>query len=414
MALLRSAAHGFAPEKSIATNAMGHTRCRWLLNVDLKDFFPTIHFGRVRGMLTGKPYKLGERAATAIAQLCCHKQKLPQGAPTSPVISNMICARLDGELQRLAESLACNYTRYADDLTFSTNKRDFPNDLATPIGEGTRAAIGSALRQVIEANGFQANPEKVRLQSRWTRQEVTGLIVNTRPNVRRAFVSQIRAMLHAWEKHGYEAAQREFLERYDDKHRPKEVSVRVYEKVVRGKLAFLKQVRGSDDNRYLSFRRQLGRLLGNIDAASEHEEQMDYDVFICHASEDKPGVVRPLAQAFRSAGISVWVDEDNIGWGDSITKEINDGLSRSTFVVLVLSDSFMKKKWPSKEMNSVLSKEITSGVTRALPLIVGDSNHKELVLSAYPLLADKAYKEWSPSDVGTIVSMLKVMLARST
>ncbi|MBL8760934.1 MAG: TIR domain-containing protein [Phycisphaerae bacterium] len=408
----RSVAHGFSPGKSIVTNAAAHARCRWVFNADLKEFFPTINFGRVRGMLMGKPYRVGERAATAIAQLCCHKRLLPQGAPTSPVISNMVCARLDGELRRLAEHYGCNYTRYADDITFSTNKKTFPEELATLIGEGTKAAVGSALSRVIESNGFQVNPDKVRLQGKRTRQEVTGLVVNRRPNVRRAFVRQIRAMLHAWERYGYDAAQKEFLDKYDSKHRPDGASGRTYERVIRGKLAFLKQVRGKDDNRYLAMRRRLRRLLGEVDAGVGRGVEMEYDVFICHASEEKTTVVVPLAKALNDAGIRVWLDEEKIGWGDSVTKEINDGLAKSKFVVVVLSAAFMKKKWPAKEMNAVLNKEIASDITCALPLIVGDSSDKKIILETYPLLADKHYKEWSPSDIGTIVGALKAMLSR--
>lgn len=408
----RSAAHGFTPGKSIVTNAATHTRCRWVLNVDLKEFFPTIHFGRVRGMLMGKPYRLGERAATAIAHLCCHRKQLPQGAPTSPVISNMVCARLDGELRRLAEVHGCRYTRYADDLTLSTNKKEFPSELATLIGEGTKAAVGSALRQVIESNGFQINPEKVRLQDRLTRQEVTGLVVNRRPNVRRAFVSQIRAMLHAWERHGYEAAQDEFLQKYDSKHRPEGPSDRIYERVIRGKLAFLKQVRGEDDNRYFAMRRRLSLLLGEVDVSAAGGVEMEHDVFICHASEEKATVVTPLAKALTAAGVRVWLDDEKIAWGDSVTKEINDGLAKSKFVIVVLSAAFMRKSWPVKEMNAVLNREIKSGVTCALPLIVGDSAEKRIILERYPLIAEKHFKEWSPADVGTIVSAIKAMLAK--
>lgn len=359
-----------------------------------------------------KPYKVGERAATAIAQICCHKKRLPQGAPTSPVISNMMCAKLDGDLKRLAAMHRCKYSRYADDLTFSTIKPTFPSDLAVPLEEGTGARIGPVLHKAIASNGFDVNPEKVRLQSRSHRQVVTGLTVNKRPNVPRAFVSQIRAMLHAWQKHGYEAAQSEFLAKYDQKHRPKQVSARVFERVVRGKLEFLRQVRGEDDNRYRRLRKRFGVLIGEVAATAQRGEIMDYDVFICHASEDKAAVVDPLGKALGNADIRVWLDASQIGWGDSIITLINDGLSRSRFVILVLSASFIKKNWPVKEMAAVLSKEITSGVTCALPLLVGDAAVKEQILSKYPLLADKHYLEWSKSDLGSIVSTLKARLQR--
>lgn len=410
----RTAAHGFSPGKSIVTNAREHSRNRWVLNVDLEDFFPSIHFGRVRGMLMASPYNVGERAATAIAQLCCHAKRLPQGAPTSPVLSNMICTRLDGEMRRLAKSLGCKYTRYADDLTFSTNKRVFPSELAIPSIDESPDVVGHALLNAIKTNGFKINAEKVRLQRNTTRQEVTGLVVNRRPNVRRSFLNQLRSMLHAWEHYGFDAAQSEFLAKYDSKHRPKDTSDRVYERVIRGKLAFLKQVRGGNDARYITLRRRLDVLTGDIKDTACEELEMEYDVFICHASEDKSSVADPLTRALVNADVRVWIDSERIRWGDSITNEINNGLSKSKFVILILSPRFMKKRWPVKEMNSILSIEISTGVTRALPLLVGNAAQRKSILNAYPLLADKRHEEWSASDTGAIVSAIKSLLARTS
>lgn len=409
----RSSSHGFIQNKNIITNATVHTRRRWVLNIDLENFFPTIHFGRVRGMLMANPYNIGERAATTISQLCCHNKTLPQGAPTSPIISNMICSRLDAELRRFAKLHNCKYTRYADDITFSTNAIQFPKDLIQFNKEISEYELGLPFREIIVKNGFVPNDQKTRLQHRSTRQEVTGLTANRRPNVRRAYTSQIRAMLHAWAKYGYEAAQGEFLSKYDTKHRPCGVSDRVFEKVIWGKLAFLRQVRGSENSEYLSLKHQYNALTGKTETIAFRKNTMQYDVFICHASEDKSKVVEPLSKALQDANIRVWIDEDVIGWGDSVTREINDGLARSKFVILVLSKSFLVKKWPVKEMNAILNKEIISGTTCALPLIVGNKKTKESILAAYPLLIDKHYKEWSPADVGSIVSAIKARLTAS-
>ncbi len=101
---------GFVVGRSIMTNASPHVRPRWLLNIDLESFFPSIHFGRVRGMLMARPYLAGPGAASVIARICCHGDRLPQGACTSPIIANMICARLDGQLLQLARQLDCMYT----------------------------------------------------------------------------------------------------------------------------------------------------------------------------------------------------------------------------------------------------------------------------------------------------------------
>jgi len=117
----KSTVHGFMPGRSIVTNAKDHAGRRYVLNVDLEDFFPSINFGRVYGMFKGIPYKKNSQIASLLAAICCFDNKLPQGAPTSPIVSNMICAKMDSQLRRMAQRYRCTYTRYGDDITFSTN-----------------------------------------------------------------------------------------------------------------------------------------------------------------------------------------------------------------------------------------------------------------------------------------------------
>ena len=188
--------HSYIYGHSVVSNARRHVSKKWVLNVDLSNFFPTISFQRIRGMFISRPYLLGEGAATVLAQLCCCDGFLPQGAPTSPIISNMICAKLDGELGRLAQRCKCLYTRYADDLTFSTNEVAFPESLARKE-DGGRTVIGDELARVISENWFIVNENKIRLRAYDTRQEATGLTVNEKVNVRRRYVRQVRAMLHS-------------------------------------------------------------------------------------------------------------------------------------------------------------------------------------------------------------------------
>jgi RNA-directed DNA polymerase len=118
----KPAVHGFTLDKSIVTNAKEHSRRKYVLNVDIKDFFPSINFGRVRGLFMAWPYNLNDSVATVLAQICCYNNELPQGAPTSPIISNMICAKMDSQLQGLAKKHQCFFTRYADDITFSIHQ----------------------------------------------------------------------------------------------------------------------------------------------------------------------------------------------------------------------------------------------------------------------------------------------------
>lgn len=245
----RPSAHGFLPDRSVVTNAREHCRCTHVLNIDIENFFGSINFGRVRGLLLGPPYRLGADAATVIAQLCCHNNQLPTGAPSSPILANMICAKLDGEMQRLAARYRCTYTRYADDISISCTAQRFPDALAVrPPGQAPSSTqLGPALAHILGANGFTANPKKTRLQSQSERQEVTGLLVNRDPNVPREYVRQIRAMLHAWRKFGLAAAESEHLGKYRRKHREPGRGDPPFARILKGKLDYLSMVRGKDD-----------------------------------------------------------------------------------------------------------------------------------------------------------------------
>jgi len=254
--------HGFAIEKSIVTNAKQHLRQRYVLNLDLKDFFPSINFGRVRGLLMAPPYSCVEEVATVLAQICCHDNQLPQGAPTSPIISNMICAKLDSQLQRLAKKYQCIYTRYADDITFSTSKSRFPPHLIWFSKEAEKSVLGDELKNIIEGNGFLVNESKVRLQTRYKRQEVTGIIVNEKLNIKRKYIRQIRAVLHAWEKYGLSNVEAEFWKQ-DKKHRF-QVNQDSFRNIIRGRIEFVGAVRGKDDKIYLNFLRWLKKLAPDL------------------------------------------------------------------------------------------------------------------------------------------------------
>ncbi|MEP6619997.1 MAG: reverse transcriptase domain-containing protein [bacterium] len=238
------AVHGFALGRNVKTNARLHTNREWVLNVDLKDFFPSINFGRVRAMFLKWPYGLPKDVATMLAQICCNDGHLPQGAPTSPIVANMICARMDSQLRQVAERYRCTYSRYADDITISHPLRRFPEPLAILPGHGI-SRVGRLLGKVLADNGFEVNEKKVRLQHRSTRQEVTGLVVNDVINVRREFVRQIRSMLHAWECYGVDSAQAHFQRTYV-KHRKPGREPPAFRDVLRGKLRYLVQIKGRD------------------------------------------------------------------------------------------------------------------------------------------------------------------------
>lgn len=387
------AAQGFIKERSILSNAKLHVGQRLVLNIDLEDFFPTINFGRVRGLFIAAPFKLGPAAASVFAQLCTYRNGLPQGAPTSPALSNFIAADLDRRLARLARESNVRYTRYADDITFSSNQPTLPQTLivSTHAEGGPGVQLAEPLERAITASGFSVNAKKVRLQTRHQRQSVTGLQVNSKANVSRKRVRHVRAMLHAWEKFGlYPAARDHFLKHRGMLRMPKDPA-RAFRNVVYGQLAFIKMVRGTEDPVFLNFAAKLIKLDPN---PSRFVRQMvfgadDYDVFISHASEDKEAIARPVFAACAKLGMKAFLDEAHIGWGQSFTHKINTALGSARTVLAIVSSVSVTKEWPVTEVNTALSLEV-SGQKKVVPLLVGKPD-----LSRLPLIQGKDAMSWN-------------------
>ncbi len=217
---VHGAAHGFLAARSIVTNARVHAGAHVLLKVDVKDFFPTVTWRRVKGLYRKAGYP--EQVATLLALLATEapreavqfrgktlyvasgERALPQGAPTSPAITNAICLRMDRRLSGLARVFGFRYTRYADDLTFSW--RPSPD---APEGTHPKAPVGAMLRgigQILRAEGFALHPTKTEVLRRGNRQEVTGLVVNEAPDgvaearVPREVRRRLRAAIHNRER----------------------------------------------------------------------------------------------------------------------------------------------------------------------------------------------------------------------
>ena len=202
-------AHGFCLNKSIVSNAQPHVGSDIVINFDLKDFFPSISYRRVKGLF--KSFGYSELAATIFALVCTEadtekvdldgityyvaleERHLPQGSPASPAITNLLCRNLDRRLTGMAEKLEFIYTRYADDLTFSSS-RDNPR-------------VCNLLRRtesIVTQEGLVINPEKTRILRRGRQQEVTGIVVNDGLSVDRKTLKKFRALLYQIEKEGLE------------------------------------------------------------------------------------------------------------------------------------------------------------------------------------------------------------------
>jgi RNA-directed DNA polymerase len=277
------AATGFVIGKSIVDNAKTHCKQNYVYNIDLKDFFPSIDKSRVWGRLLSSPFNLNasedrKKIANMIAALCCAKMKverlvdnnwisnihadvLPQGAPTSPILTNAICERLDIRLSGLAKRFGLNYTRYADDITFSSLHNTYLNDKKeTEHIFSKNTTFDVELRRIINDQKFHIKESKVRLQKQGYRQEVTGLSVNKKVNVHRKYTKQLRQWLYEWESKGYEKAYQFFIQKYSaekghvKKGQPNMVMV------LDGKLLFLKMVKGEKDATYLKLKERFDKL----------------------------------------------------------------------------------------------------------------------------------------------------------
>jgi len=249
---------GFVPKRSVVSNAQHHIGKKYIYNIDLKDFFPRISFLRVWGFLSKvEPFQLDNEVARIIASLCCHEEKLPQGAPTSPTLSNMICMRLDRRFYQLSQKLDFTYTRYADDITISSNENIFSDKFKKRI------------KEIIGEEGFKLNPKKERLHKYNVvengilireKQEVTGIIVNEKTNVNRKYIKDIRAILYNWrvnvDKYGFLNGYEKTVAKYQHFYQREKGIIRhkgnipPMENYLHGKIQYLGMVRGKEDPTY--------------------------------------------------------------------------------------------------------------------------------------------------------------------
>jgi len=231
--------HGFTRHRSVATNAKYHTGKNYVYNIDLKNFFPSIHQARIWKRLLYPPYNLTQDVTNMISNLVCYQYRdqsekrnfLPQGAPTSPVLSNIICERLDKKLFQLAKTNNVKYTRYADDMTFSSDYNVYQDN----------SDFLNKLHKIIEEENFVLNDKKTRLQKRGYRQEVTGVIVNEKLNLSKRYIKNLRALIYLVSKYEEKKAQKIFGEKNSNK---------ILQLVIQGKLQYLKMVKGKEDSTY--------------------------------------------------------------------------------------------------------------------------------------------------------------------
>jgi len=252
---------GFVQNKNIVDNAKQHTNKHYVYNIDLKNFFHSFDRNRVKMGIWYHLFNMEKdkiKLSLFIASLCTHplelngetKVVLPQGSPTSPTLTNIFCNTLDRRLNGLAKRFGAKYSRYADDISFSSNisifkKEEFLNEL----------------NRIIKDQNFEINPKKTRLLKSDFRQEVTGLTVNEKVNVRKKYTRQLRMWLSYWEKYGFEKANKIFLNDYYNERGHLLKGTPNFENVLSGKLEYLKMVKGFENTTYLKLKYRLDKLV---------------------------------------------------------------------------------------------------------------------------------------------------------
>ena len=346
-------ATGFVLGKSIVDNAKVHIGQNYVYNLDLKDFFPSVDKSRVWGRLLVAPFNLNNsnekrKIANMIAGLSCTQMEverfvnkewiktsqfvLPQGAPTSPTLTNAICEKTDIRLAGVAKRFGLNYTRYADDITFSAKHNIYeiaPNKSEKIFAKNS--TFDKEVRRIIADQNFHIKESKVRLQKEGYRQEVTGLVVNDKVNVSRKYIKQLRQWLHYWEVFGYERAYTYFLQKYVSEKANVKKGKPNMAMVLGGKLLYLKMVKGENDGTYMKLKERFENLLANSTTINSISVNLILDIW------EKEGIEKAMEVFYAtkpSKAETKMVDSNNLD-GSSFEDMLIDGTGVSEYGVRI-------------------------------------------------------------------------------
>ena len=372
-------AMGFTEKRSVVTNAAVHRSQNYVFNIDLKDFFTSVEQGRVMKRLTLAPFNFSPQIALLISGLCSMRVKreqpietkqhnldkhfMPQGAPTSPIITNTICDTLDRRLAGLAKRFGLRYTRYADDITFSSmhyvysGNGEFINELA----------------RIINTQGFVINEAKTRLQKRGSCQEVTGILVSDKLNVTKKYVREIRSLLYIWDKYGYSAAMSRFFPKYKAEKGHIKKGNPELTNVLDGKLMYLKMVKGDTDSVYVKLYTKFQELVNRdsgpdktnsygityIESFSilEFEKDKNTNIIIHHKDGNKRFATFKLGETHQVASINKDVTLGDEQQKDKLAISYCKNFKRERFWLIHLLDKvtvFKPKPVDIDELNNNL------------------------------------------------------------
>lgn len=228
-------------QPNIIENAKPHVGKNYVLNMDIKDFFSSISSKQIFSIFRNAPFDFNTEIAKALTFLTTFNNCLPQGAPSSPILSNFACLKLDQQLSDFAIKNNMSYTRYADDLTFSSNNQFTSEHIIS-------------IEKFLKHEGFESNKKKFRIRSSNKKQIVTGLIVNDKVNVDRKMMRLVRAILYDLEKNGIKNAA---AKHYKISAPPTFEQETKFIQKISGLISFIQQIRGKDDKKSQQFKRQL-------------------------------------------------------------------------------------------------------------------------------------------------------------
>ncbi len=266
---------GFVQGASVVKNASLHTHQKFVFNIDLHNFFGTIYFNNLVNKLKSNPYNYSTEVAEIIAGLSSVKDPisgaivLAQGSPSSPILSNILCNSMDEDLYELSQRYKVIYSRYADDITFSGRKNIF----------NYNSEFVRNLNSIIEKYDFIVNFSKVRFQHKDVRQVVTGLTVNSKVNVSRNYVKDIRNILYIWERYGYKDAYCSFAKHYNTIKSKGGCTPNIIG-YVHGKLSFLRLVKGENDSTYIKLASRFKSLVNKEHKNFRSETIFNFKKFI--------------------------------------------------------------------------------------------------------------------------------------
>lgn len=223
--------------RNVYTNALQHIGQKWLVNLDLRNFFHTINTGRIYEMLKRPPFAFNPKAARLLSRLITFEGRLPMGSPTSPILSNLACLPLDEKLATLAEKAGWAYTRFIDDMSFSSKKKFKGKHL-------------DKITEIVREEGFEVNEDKVEVSRIRDEPEVTGLVLRSdKPDVSKAFLRELARNIDVY----HALTEPELLSR----NIFPAWLIRRFRNFLHGQLNFVKFIRGEGDSSYLKLKARL-------------------------------------------------------------------------------------------------------------------------------------------------------------